>query len=98
MSVRREVEEFVALGPLPDENADESVIAKHQERLEKITKPVSADESVLLIGAFGPDGCYGLAWTLLHLIESAPGGPPLTSEASSGDNEWLRLLWVRSHR
>ncbi len=98
MGVRKEVEEFVALGPLPDATADESVIATYQEHLDTIRPPVSDDEAALLIGAFGPDDCYGLAWTLLHLIESAPGGVPLKSQPSTSENEWLRRLWSRSHR
>lgn len=98
MSVRGEVEEFVSLGPLPDWNADEATIARHQEALMKITRPVSDDEAALLVGMFGPDDCYGLAWALLHLIESAPGGIPVKSEPSPSDNEWVRLLWDRSHR
>ena len=24
-------------------------------------------------GVFGPDECFGLAWSILHLIETAPG-------------------------
>jgi len=92
------VEEFVALGPLPDASADEGLIAKHQEALSRIARPVSAEEAIVLLGTFGPDDCYGLAWTLLHLIESAPGGAPLKSEPSSSDNEWVRLLWERAQR
>lgn len=98
MTVRKEVNDFVELGPLPDANADEAVIARHQERLHKIKRPVSDDEAALLMGSFGPDDCYGLAWTLLHLIESAPKGAPLKAQPASSDNEWLRQLWERSHR
>jgi hypothetical protein len=98
MSIRREVEDLIALGPLPDTSADEEVIAPHQVRLQKINRPVSQEEAVLLIRLFGPDDCYGLAWTLLHLIESAPGGVPLWAKPSASDNEWLHRLWERSHR
>lgn len=98
MAIRKEIEEFVALGPLPDSDADEKRIAAHQLQLHKIKSPVSDDEAKLLIRAFGPDECYGLAWTLLHLIETAPGGVPLAAEPSESDNEWLRRLWARSHR
>src|SRR6476646_4771468 len=98
MGVRKEVEDFVALGPLPDESSDDATLAKHEELLGKIQQPVSDEEAALLIGMFGPDDCYGGAWTLLHLIESAPGGVPLKSEPSATDNEWLRRLWARSHR
>jgi hypothetical protein len=98
MGVRKEVIEFVALGPLPDSNAAEEKIALHQAYLQKMKRPVTDEEAALLLGAFGPDDCFGLAWTLLHLIESAPGGVPLTSKPSEAENEWLHRLWERSHR
>ncbi len=98
MSVRREVADFVALGPLPDESADEGVITTHQTLLQKIKRPVTDEEAALLIRAFGPDDCYGLAWTLLHLVESAPTGVPLGSKPGDSANQWLRRLWERAHR
>ncbi len=98
MPIRREVSDFASLGPLPDENADEAVIAAHQRCLSQIESPVSDEEAELLIRLFGPDDCYGLAWTLLHLVESAPGGTPLTAEPDHTANEWLRRLWQRSRR
>ena len=98
MSARKEVEDLVVLGPLPDENADEEAIAIHAGLLGKIARPVSDEEAALLVGLFGPDDCYGLAWTLLHLIESAPGGIPLKVEPIHSDGSWLHLLWARSHR
>src|SRR3546814_3082236 len=30
-------------------------------------------EATALAGVLGPDNCFGLAWTVVHLIESAPG-------------------------
>jgi len=98
MPVRSEVEELVSLGPLPDAGTDESEIAAHEAILTKIERPVSDEEAGLLVDLFGPDDCYGLACTLLHLIESAPGGIPLTKKPDVSDNEWRRRLWDRSHR
>ncbi|AUX35801.1 uncharacterized protein SOCE836_080000 [Sorangium cellulosum] len=98
MTVRREVEEFVLLGPLPDSRASEEAIALHQAHLQRIKRPVTDEEAALLVSSFGPDDCYGLAWTLLHLIESAPGGSPVKAEPSPTDNEWIRRLWSSSHR
>ena len=91
MGVRPEVEAFVALGALPNEQSDEP-LEVFQERLEKITEPVSDEEAELLVGMFGPDGCFGLAWTLLHLIETAPGGCPIKQEPTSSDNEWVQTM------
>lgn len=95
--VRNIVAEFVRLSSLPDSSASEAVVAAHQDLLKRITAPVSDEEAVLLARCFGPDDCYGLAWTLLHLIESAPGGSPIKAEPDEADNEWIRRLWHRSH-
>jgi hypothetical protein len=98
MPIRQVVTEFVALGPLPDSQASEEKIAEHQRLLTKIRRPISDEEAKLLIGCFGPDDCYGLAWTLLHLIESAPSGIPLAEGPTESENEWIKRLWARSHR
>jgi hypothetical protein len=98
MTVRQVVVEFAIMGPLPDSSASEETIAKHQARLTRIRRPVTDEEAALLVKCFGPDDCYGLAWTLLHLIESAPGGIPLKEPPSEKDNEWIKRLWARSHR
>ena len=98
MHIRKAVEDFVRLGPLPDSSAPEETIALHQVHLRRIEQPVADEEAALLVELFGPDDCFGLAWTLLHLIESAPGGTPITVEPKASDNEWIRRLWERSHR
>lgn len=104
MSVREEVRSLIQMGPMPGEAsvvADPS-LDEHVEHLQKaietITPPVTREEAELLISAFGPDGCFGLAWAVLHLIESAPGGAPLDAPPPSDANEWTRLLWDRLQR
>ncbi len=98
MAIRKSVEDFVKLGPLPNSSAAEDIIARHQIHLQRIKQPVSDEEASLLIRCFGTDECYGLAWTLLHLIESAPGGVPLQTKPIDPNNEWLNRLWERSHK
>lgn len=88
MSMRREVIKFVKLGTLPDSNAPEDKIAAHQIALSKIKRPVTDSEAKQLLKCFGPDDCFGLAWTLLHLIESAPSGIPIKSEPAEFENDW----------
>jgi hypothetical protein len=46
---------------------------------------------------FGDDDCFGLAWTLLHLIESTPGWP-LPAALPDLRNEWVRRLRERAKR
>ena len=50
-------------------------IEKQQQLLESLKPPLSDDEARELVKVFGPDDYYGLARTVLHLIESAPGWP-----------------------
>jgi hypothetical protein len=98
MALRQVVQDFVKLGPLPDASASEETIATHQALLTRITGPLSDEEASALVACFGPDDCYGLAWTLLHLVESAPGGIPIKEVPPDTANEWIKRLWARSHR
>lgn len=98
MKIRKAVEAFVNLGPLPDSNAPEDKIAAHEAALLKIPKPITDEEAMQLLVCFGTDDCFGLAWTLLHLIESAPAGIPIKSKPKESDNEWIKRLWERSNR
>ncbi|MEU6759300.1 hypothetical protein [Streptomyces sp. NPDC046685] len=98
MTVRSEVHDFVRLGPLPSEenNAEEGDEAFDalELALHAIEMPVTDEEAQLLVECFGNDECFGLAWTLLHLVESAPTSV-VTSEPPGGSNTWVETLWVR---
>jgi len=91
MPIRQAVADFLAAGPLPDEEQSVEAIQQAQDLLEQIESPVTDEEATALLAAFGPDDCYGLAWTLLHLVETAPGAQSAEYPADS-DNPWIRLL------
>ena len=94
--IRPEVASFLALAPLPaSRGAQQDHVERLTDLLMRISPPVSREEAIRMAAAFGPDECFGLAWTLLHLIESAPGGAPLDAIPES-DNEWVVLLRDRS--
>ncbi|MEV0611064.1 hypothetical protein AB0I61_32395 [Polymorphospora rubra] len=96
-TVRAEVRAFVDLGPLPAEDAaGQEELDEYERRLHRVTGPVSDDEARLLVDCFGVDNCYGLAWTLLHLVETAPTFR-IDVEPPAGANDWVVLLW-RRHR
>lgn len=63
------------LQTLPSED-DDSIPEEEFQRIESlmdaITRPVTTEEAEALIPLLGDDTCYGLAWTLLHIIETAP--------------------------
>ena len=98
MTVRDAVREFARLGPLPAEDDSsedaERKIDEAERGLLAITRPVTDDEAALLVRCFGPDNCFGLAWTLLHLVETAPS-LPVSSPPPEDANPWLRRLWRR---
>jgi len=99
MAIRPEVQQLVDLGPFPaSSDADEHDIDHRGAVLTSIAPPVSREEALALLACFGPDDAFGLAYTLLHLIETAPGGLPFTSKPAASENEWIRHLWDRSHR
>jgi hypothetical protein len=85
------VEQLIALDPLPDSlAATEADLRARGAALERVATPLSDDEARGMLSLFGSDDCFGLAWTLLHLVETAPGWP--LRDALEGDNQWLRRL------
>ncbi|WPW19196.1 hypothetical protein [Streptomyces sp. HNS054] len=97
--IRDQVREFVRLGcPLPSEqdNSEEGDEAfdEMERALQAIGKPVTDEEAKLLVNCFGEDDCFGLAWTLLHLVESAPS-PVVTCAPPADANVWIQRMWTR---
>ncbi|MGW8948807.1 hypothetical protein [Streptomyces sp. NPDC055709] len=93
--MRPEVQTFVADGPLPDWDADEEEIDRRVRQLEAISAPVTPDEAQALAACFGPDDCFGVAWSLLHLIETSPGPVPPLTPPDTDAGEWRHTLWNR---
>lgn len=86
------VEALIKLGPLP--SAKHATVPKLQE-IEKIQSPISDDDARVLLTMFGPDDCFGLAWSLIHLIETSPGWP-IEDALNSFRGEWIELLKERA--
>ncbi|MEU5116642.1 hypothetical protein AB0G64_34715 [Streptomyces longwoodensis] len=93
--MRPEVQAFVAAGPLPDWDASEEELERRVKQLDAISAPVTGDEARALASCFGPDDCYGVAWTLLHLIETGPK-PVLITDPGPDANEWHQRLYNRA--
>src|SRR5437870_5799632 len=90
--MREEIRELLKLGRFPASRlVDNDVIRAQQDLLSKIEPPVSDDEAKRLVGLFGPDDYFGLAWTLLHLVETAPSWP-IAECLIDVENEWIRRL------
>lgn len=92
------VEDLVKLGPLPRSAKPDLVKLKRvEDALSRVTKPVSDDDARALVQLFGPDDCFGAAWTLVHLIETAPNWP-LADVLEGTSNEWIVRLRERAER
>ena len=89
---------LLALGPLPSsEAASVETLQAFEEQLSTVQKPVTDEEACALVKLFGPDDCFGLAWTLLHLIETAPGWP-IEGALDNLEGEWIDRLRERAER
>lgn len=94
------VSKLVDLGPLPDEEAaDVTRLQAFEAALAQVERPVTGEEALALLSIFPPDesSCFGLAWSVLHLVETAPGWP-LAQARLHAANPWVRALLERAAR
>jgi|SRR5687768_6280594 len=98
-SVRPEIQELAALGrfPLEEEAVRDDAVKEQVIRIEnalpQIQGPVTDDEARILAALFPPEGStFGLAWALVHLIETAPGWPLADVLDADPGNEWIDVL------
>jgi len=96
--MRPEIKRLLLLGSLPSED-DASIdhLRLVEAELNSVVKPITDDEARALVTLFGPDGCFGVAWSFLHLIETAPGWP-ITDCLMNLENEWVLSLRNRAIR
>jgi hypothetical protein len=95
--MREEIIKLVRLGVLPSgADADIERIKHIQALLADIKTPISDQEAEELVKIFGNDDCFGLAWTIIHLIETAPSWPIQQCLMVNPDNEWITLLKKRA--
>jgi hypothetical protein len=97
--MRDQIKELARMGPLP--SSEIGMLPDQRKRIERyglliasIRRPVTDEEARVLVGLFGPDDCFEMAETLVHLIESAPGWP-LWDCLENTDNEWIQTLRQR---
>src|SRR5438874_6079816 len=76
--MRPEVAQLAALGRFPHElDVDEADLAERERLVVAIEPPVTEEEARALVPPLGAedDSLFGLAWSLVTLVESAPGWP-----------------------
>jgi hypothetical protein len=97
--MRREIIELGKLGPLPSSGVAvrdhlEQLVDQYAQSLDSIQKPVTDEEARSLVRLFGPDDCFGIVWSLIDLIETAPGWP-LEDCLMDTSNTWVAFLKQR---
>lgn len=89
------------MGQMPGDASaiDEDVLARWTSALGELEGPLTDDEAVALLSCFPPDDgtVCGLAWSLLHAIESAPYGPTFIRELDDR-SWWVAFLKQRAVR
>ena len=97
--MQENIRELEKMGPLPSyQTAMQPGMSERVEGytrlLLSIQKPVTDEEARVLARLFGPDDCFELEWTLVHLVETAPGWP-LWDCLQDTSNEWIQMLRQR---
>jgi hypothetical protein len=100
--MRQQVIDLQQMGPLPPSdvairNNMQALVDKYAALIAAIEPPISDDEAKILVKLFGSDDCFGVAWSILHLIETAPHWP-LMDCLGSESNEWIIRLKQRAAR
>lgn len=92
--IRQQIVDLVKMGSFPASKDATDAIETQEKLLLGITKPVTDDEARELVKLFGPDDYFGMVWSVIHLVESAPGWP-LADCLADQSNEWVELLAIR---
>ncbi len=94
--MRTLVTQLIALGQFPSEQeAAAPQVQEFEQVIRKIEPPLTKEEALALLSVFGQDGCFGLAWSLLHLIETAPGWPYPEARLRAA-NPWVKSMLERA--
>ena len=100
--IRPEIEELERLGPLPADDDDYPGIDRRlfgvEHLLAVVDPPVTVEEARVLAALFPRDGgtCYGLAWSLLHLIETLGVDDGLREVVPGVDSaQWRKMFEQR---
>ena len=91
------VVKLVGLGKFPsyeDKDVSREIVEQYEAAIRAISRPVSDEEAIALCRLFGPDDFFGMAWTVLHSVETARGWPIAEALAAAND-PWREAL---SHR
>jgi hypothetical protein len=96
--MRAEVERVVALGRIPAEADTDADWQAWQDATNALPTTATDEEALALVGSLplSEDSGFGVAWSLLHFIESAPGWPAIAPTGVCG--YWQAFLRDRAAR
>ena len=85
------------LGQLPDESEDieVGVLEEYQELLWSIAPPQEIEEAMVLTRLFPKSACFGLDWTVLHILEKTPNWPLYEVIEACSSDKWKSVLLER---
>jgi len=91
--MRAEVVALKGCGHLLSSELSVHQLEHWQKLFEDILPPISPEEAASLATLFPStdDDCFGLAWSLLHLIESCPEWP-IQEVLENGSGPWIDRL------
>lgn len=95
-NVRQSINELSKLGRFPADNEEISneKMSEYVSLIRGIKPPVTNEESIILCGLLGEDDFYGAAWTVLHLLETAPQWP-IEEGIQEASPSWQEILRQR---
>lgn len=94
--MREEIKKLVSKGVLPAEGVANIEDLKSIElAISLIDAPLSDDEAKALVSILGVDECFGIAWSILHLVETAPHWP-IKECLTETNNTWISILIKRA--
>ncbi len=98
---RRQVKELAAYSPLASEGAyTMDTLEPIQTVLGQIIPPLTLREAQTLLPLLdreSEDDLYGLIWTLVALLETAPGWPPSELDSlATPERPWFEILGRRA--
>ncbi len=97
--MRDAVSALASMGQLPTEDVGQDFFWEPWDRaVRALTMPATDEEAAVVVGVLPPgeDSAYGLAWHLLHFIESAPSWPQW--ELLDDRSWWVSFLRERAER
>lgn len=90
--------ELGLLGPLPGENDSigDGVLERYEELLGSLKPPFDVKDAGALLALLPPEGCFGLEFKIVHLVETLPRAEVEKLYGDLPAGYWRDYLWKRA--